>query len=130
MRTMCVVLLAIGGLAAYWWIRTCESVQVVQDQLAAIDEGRYPQSYDYLSSKAKAALPFDEFVTLIQHNTVVRELWGVSFPLRSREGETVMISGLFIGYGALTSQANYVLVLEDGQWKIDKFHWATPRKEK
>ena len=85
MRMLCIVLLAISGLAGYWWIRTYESVEVVQSQLAAIGKA-ISQAYDYLSSMAKTTLPFEEFVALIQNNSVVMETRSVSFPLRTREG--------------------------------------------
>lgn len=129
MRTMCLVLLAICGLAGYWWLRTYEPVGVIQDQLVAIDEGRYPQAYEYLSSVAKATLPFEEFVASIQNHSVVMETRGTSFPLRTREGPTAIISGLLTGYGGLASQASYMLVQEEGQWKIQRFHWAPPRRD-
>ena len=57
MRTVCLVLLVLGGIAVYWWLRTYEPVGVIQDQLTAIDEGQYPQAYHYLSSTARAKLP-------------------------------------------------------------------------
>lgn len=129
MRMLCIVLLAISGLAGYWWIRTYESVEVVQSQLAAIGEGRYPQAYDYLSSMAKTTLPFEEFVALIQNNSVVMETRSASFPLRTREGPTAIISGMLTGYGALISQVSYIVVQEKDQWKIQSFHWAPPRED-
>ncbi len=129
MRTMYLVLLAVGGIAGYWWIRTYEPVRVIQEQLAAIDEGQYPQAYEYLSSASRARLTFEEFVTLVQHNSVVTEMRNASLPLRTRKGPTAMISGVLMGYGHLTSQASYVLVQEAGQWKIQSFHWAPPRRD-
>lgn len=130
MRAMCLVLVALGGLIGYWWLRTYEPVGVIQEQLAAIDEGQYPRAYEYLSSTTRATLTFEEFVAMVQNNSVVMEIRGTSWPTRAREGSVAMISGVLKGYGELTCQANYVLVLEEGEWRIQSFQWAPPRRDK
>ena len=78
---------------------------------------------------AKTTLPFEEFVALIQNNSVVMETRSASFPLRTREGPTAIISGMLTGYGALISQVSYIVVQEKDQWKIQSFHWAPPRED-
>ncbi|MBS0169520.1 MAG: DUF4864 domain-containing protein [Nitrospira sp.] len=128
MRAMCVVLVILGGSAGYWWLRTYEPVTVIQEQLAAIDEGQYPRAYGYLSSTTKTTLSFEQFVALIQNNSVVMEIRETSFPTRVREGESARISGMLMGYGEMTCQASYVLMQEDGQWKIRSFQWAPPHR--
>ena len=127
MRAMCLVLVALGGLVGYWWLRTYEPVGVIQEQLAAIDEGQYPRAYEYLSSATRATLAFEEFVAMVQKNSVVMEIRGTSLPTRAREGSVAMISGVLKGYGELICQANYVLVLEEGEWRIQSFQWSPPR---
>lgn len=130
MRAMCLVLVALGGLVGYWWLGTYEPVGVIQEQLAAIDEGQYPRAYEYLSSTTRATLTFEEFAAMVQNNSVVMEIRGTSLPTRAREGSVAMIRGVLKGYGELTCQANYVLVLEEGEWRIQSFQWAPPRRDK
>ena len=130
MRRMCILLLALGGVAGYWWFRTYEPVGVIQEQLAAIDEGQYSRAYEYLSSTTRATLTFEEFVAMVQNNSVVMEIRGTSLSTRAREGSMAMISGVLKGYGELTCQASYVLVVEEGDWKIQSFHWAPPRRDR
>ncbi|MEP7152959.1 MAG: DUF4864 domain-containing protein [Nitrospira sp.] len=128
MRRIMVILLMIAGLGSYWWERTYEPVRVIRAQLEAIDDGRYPQAYNYLSSMAKERLPFQEFVALIQANSVVMETRDTSFASRAIDGTTAAISGVLTGYSPFASDANYTLVQEDGQWRIQSFQWGNPRR--
>ncbi len=122
-----IVLLGVLGIG-HWWIRTLEPVGVIRAQLRAIDEGMYPQAYDYLSSTAKAAWSFDEFVALIQHNPVVMETRVSTFWSRSVNGSTAMIGGVLEGYGLNVSEALYVLVKEGDQWRIERVAWGPPHQ--
>jgi hypothetical protein len=42
-------------------------------------------------------------------------------------GPNAAISGLFQGCGRFASDATYILVKEDDQWKIQSFQWNPPR---
>lgn len=127
MRRIGVALLVLAGIAGYWWSRTYDPIGVIQDQLNAIDEGNYPRAYDYLCSMAKAKLTREDFVALIQTNSVVMEARSTSFPSRKREGPTAMISGVLIGYGQSVSEVQYVLIQENGEWRVQSFQWNSPR---
>jgi len=118
-----VVLLACG----YSWGQTFYAVRTVRDQLKAIDEGLYPQAYNYLSSSAKAKLSFREFVALIEKNSVVREGFLSTFPRQKTVGSTVTISGVLRGYSQYSTEAEYLLVKEGDDWKIDGVEWGPPR---
>ncbi len=125
-RTLWCVVLALGLAAGYWWCRTAEPVGVIEDQLTAIEEGQYPRAYTYLSTSAQAAVTREEFVTAIQTNSVVMETRRISFRSRTRTGSTATITGILTGYGHCTSEATYQLVKENGQWRIQHFHWSPP----
>lgn len=113
-------LLAVG----YWWGQTLKPVRIIRDQLEAIDEGAYPQAYEYLSATAKAKLSFNEFVDLILKNTAVMECRDSTFISRKVSGTSAAISGVLEGYGIYRSSAMYVLVKEHDQWKIERFEWS------
>lgn len=132
MKRMVGVILVLGVLDfAYWWGQTVKPVGIIRAQLQAIDEGAYPQAYDYLSSTAKATLSFNEFVELIQNNSVVAETRDSTFLSRSMNGTngtTATISGILEGYGSDVSDTHYRLVKEDDQWRIESFEWGPPRR--
>jgi len=117
----CVVLL-LGG---YWWTHIPVPLATISDQLTAIEEGLYPQAYNYLSSSAQGTLSFREFVTQIEGNSVVRENCSSTFPSRKTVGSTATVSGILKGCSAFTSEVDYRLVKEGDEWKIDWFHWGS-----
>lgn len=124
MQRMIGVIVVLGVLGfGYWWGQTLKPVRIIRDQLEAIDEGAYPQAYEYLSSTAKAKLSFNEFVNLISKNTAVMECRDSTFISRKVSGTTAAISGVLEGYGIYRSDAMYVLVKENDQWKIERFEW-------
>lgn len=112
-------LLAVG----YRWGQTLKPLRIIRDQLEAIDEGAYPQAYEYLSSTAKAKLSFNEFVDLISKNSAVMECRDSTFTSRKISGTTAAIRGVLEGYGIYRSDVVYVLVKENDQWKIERFEW-------
>lgn len=123
------IIVMLGALGVgHWWVRTVQPVGVIRAQLRAIDEGMYPQAYDYLSSTAKATWSFDEFVALIQYNPVVMETRVSTFSSRSVNGNTATIGGVLEGYGLDVSEATYVLVKEGNQWRIENFAWGPPHQ--
>ncbi|MCS6325543.1 MAG: DUF4864 domain-containing protein [Nitrospira sp.] len=119
----CAVLL-MGG---YWWAHTSVPLATILDQLTAIDEGLYPQAYNYLSSSAQATLSFSEFVTQIEGNSVVRENCHSTFPSRTTAGATATVSGILQGCPHLTSEVEYRLVKDGDEWKIEWFQWGRTR---
>jgi hypothetical protein len=123
------VLVVLGALGfGYWWGQSLKPVDMIRAQLHAIDEGEYPQAYDYLSSTAKAKLSFNEFVALIQNNSVVAETRNSIFLSRSMNGATATIGGILEGYGLDVSDALYIVVKEGDQWRIESFEWGPPRR--
>lgn len=109
---------------AWWWPQTKSPVGIVRDQLYAIEEGLYPQAYNYLSSSARGKLSFTDFVALIGNNSVVRETLDSTFRSREMADQRTTVRGVVKGYGGFHSAPEYVLVKEDGQWKIDHFEWG------
>ena len=111
----------------YWWGQTLKPVGMIRAQLRAIEEGEYWRAYNYLSATAKENLCFDEFVALIQENSVVMEPRDSTFLSRNVDGTIAIMSGVLEGYSEHVSDVRYVLVKEDDQWKITSFEWGTPR---
>lgn len=111
----------------YWWVHTLKPVGMIHAQLQAIEEGEYWRAYNYLTAMAKETLAFDEFVALIQNNSVVMEPRESTFLSRTVDGDTAIMSGVLRGYSDHVSAVRYVLVMEEGQWKIASFEWGTPQ---
>jgi len=113
----------------YWWVRTSEPVNVVLDQLRAVEEGQHWRAYEYLSASARKKLSLSEFRMLIEDNSILEDPYSIKFPSRSIEGNTATISGVIEGYGEYSSDAKYVLIREEGQWRIESFEWGPLRRE-
>lgn len=109
----------------YWWGQTLKPVGMIRAQLQAIEEGEYWRAYNYLSATTKENLSFDEFVALIQENSVVMEPRDSTFLSRNVDGTIAIMSGVLEGYSEHVSDVRYVLVKEDDQWKITSFEWGT-----
>jgi hypothetical protein len=104
-------------------------VNVVLDQLRAIEEGQHWRAYQYLSLSARKKLSLSEFKKLLEGNSILEDPYSIRFPSRSIEGDTATISGVIEGYGEYSSDAKYVLIREDGQWRIESLEWGPVRPE-
>lgn len=109
---------------------TLQPVDMVRAQLRSIEDGEYGQAYGYLSARAKEQVSYDEFVALIQGNTVVMEPRDSTFQSRHVNGSTATIRGVLEGYGGYVSDVGYVLVKDVDQWRIASFEWSAPRSLK
>lgn len=127
-----VAFLCLTGIMAlgYWWGETLQPVDMVRAQLRSIEDGEYGQAYGYLSARAKEQVSYDEFVALIQGNTVVMEPRDSTFQSRHVNGSTATIRGVLEGYGGYVSDVGYVLVKDVDQWRIASFEWSAPRSLK
>ena len=114
----------------YWWGQTVKPVGIIRAHLQAIEDGEYGKAYSYLSLRAQEQVSYDEFVTLIQENSVVMEPRGSTFLSRKVNGNTASINGFVEGYSEYVSDVRYVLVKEAHQWKIVRFEWGVPRAMK
>jgi hypothetical protein len=110
----------------YWWSRTVAPVSVIRTHLMAVEEGEYWRAYDMLASSAKEAMPFAEFVSLLQQNSVVMEPRDNTFLFRRVQGDTAAVRGTVVGYAGKATDVKYNLVREQGQWKIASFSMTPP----
>jgi hypothetical protein len=123
------VLVVLGALGfGYWWGQSLKPVDMIRAQLHAIDEGEYPQAYDYLSSTAKAKLSFNEFVALIQNKQRPSRKHAIVSSVTEHERRHRHHCGILEGYGLDVSDALYIVVKEGDQWRIESFEWGPPRR--
>ncbi len=111
----------------YWWGQTVKPVGMIRAQLQAIEDGEYRKAYGYLSARAKEQVSYEEFVRLIQENSVVMEPRDSTFLSRKVDGTIAVITGSLEGYGGYVSEVEYVLVKEANEWRIATFEWDIPQ---
>ena len=116
-------LIAMGTLAVVFgvsWVRSQGAVNVVKAQVQAIHDGKIEQAYALFSNgyQAEMTLPmFRRWLRRQERLTNVRslEFWG-----RSVWGTTAILWGHFEDDLGHSFAVRYVLVQENGDWRIDR----------
>ncbi|HXX74410.1 MAG TPA: DUF4864 domain-containing protein [Nitrospiraceae bacterium] len=127
MRRAFLLLMLLGGLGWWYWGRSVEPVRVIHAQLDAIDKGDYAVAYEYLSTAAKEQMTAQDFMTLVQGNSVIVKHYDRTFLSRKVENNVATINGTVEGIEEQVSDVHYVLVKEGERWKIQTFTWSPPR---
>lgn len=120
MKGLLIVVLIVGS---WWWFwgRMDGAVKVIEAQLQAIDKRDFATAYDYLSSKAKSGMSFEEFKERIQRHSPVMDRSKSQFWSRSFNNDAATISGTIESLDTKQTKARYVLVQEDERWVIQSF---------
>ena len=120
MKGLIIVVLIVGS---WWWFwgRMDGAVKVIEAQLQAVDKRDFAAAYDYLSTKAKADISFEEFKERILKHGPVMDRSKSQFWSRSFSNDVATISGTIESLDTKQTKARYVLVKEDERWVIQSF---------
>jgi hypothetical protein len=125
------VIAVVLGTAGWWyWGRTLEPVRVIRAQLEAIEKGDMSQAYGYLTPEAQRSIPITAFEARARGHSGVAKAYDSTFLTRHIEQNVATISGTVDGYDGQVSNVSYVLIKEEGGWKIQSFNWSPPRGKK
>ncbi len=120
MKGLIIVVLILGS---WWWFwgRMDGAAKVIESQLQAIDKRDFATAYDYLSTKAKASMPPEEFQARVLMHGPVMDRSKSQFWSRSMDNDVATISGTIESLNTKQTKARYVLIKEDNHWVIESF---------
>ena len=118
---MLVALACLASMLTISWLQSNGAVQVVREQAEAIREGRVEKAYELLSSEYREGMSlamFRRWLRRQDHLSDMQELriWG-----RLVSRGTATLWGSFDDDLGHSYPVRYILIREDGDWRIDSF---------
>ncbi len=113
-----------AGLAALSWIRSQAAVEVVRAQMDDIQGGKVEEAYALFSTTYQAGVSLPMFRRWVRHQGRFSKAKNIQLWGRSVWGETAMLWGSFQDDLGHNYPVKYLLVRENGSWRIDGFHLA------
>lgn len=111
-------------LVAISWIRSQAAVDVVQAQMNDLRGGKVEEAYALFSTTYQAGVSLPMFRRWVRRQERLAKAHRIQFWGRSVWGETAMLWGSFQDDLGHNYPVRYVLVRENGSWRIDGFHLA------
>ncbi|MBI4464807.1 MAG: hypothetical protein HY647_08905 [Acidobacteria bacterium] len=115
---------SIASLLAVSWFRSQGAVKVVEVQVEAMRVGKVEEAYTLFSSGYQAEVPLPMFRRWLQRQRQMGKMQRPQFWGRSVWGQTAVLWGSFQDDLGHSYPAHYLLIRENGSWRIDSFHFA------
>jgi len=128
------VLLALGfagvlGGGIFYFTRA--PMQVVENHLGELREGKIDAAYARLSNGYRAELTRDAFADMVEKHVSLRDNKSASFVNRSRVNDEVTLGGTLTARSGMIETVTFELVQEQGEWKIAAIRFGDrPKGEK
>jgi hypothetical protein len=119
------ILVAIGSmvcLGAISWVRSQAAVKVVEAQVRAIRGGKVEEAYSLFSSSYQSAHTLPMFRRDLRRREPLDRVQKLEFWGRSVWGQTAVLWGNFQDDLGHNYPVRYLLVKENGAWRVDNFH--------
>src|SRR3972149_10873003 len=94
-------------------------VRVVNAQLEALREKEFDKAYGFCSGGFKQNTRFVEFQKFVENYPILKDAKDYSCPKREISGNTAELQGTVNGNDGLAMAAEYRLVKERGEWKVE-----------
>ncbi len=117
-----VALACVGCLFAVSWVRSQAAVNVVRAHVEAIRAGKVERAYALFSQGYQAGVSLPMFRRWLRRQGRLANVQNVEFWGRSVWGETALLWGRFQDDLGHNYSVRYLLVRENGAWRIDGFH--------
>jgi hypothetical protein len=117
----CLILSLIVVTGIYFFVRNLgkEEINTVNDQLAALRNNDIDRAYSYCSLEFQKVTSRDDFLTLIETYPILKNAKEFSSLDRQKQaGGTTVLKGTITGRDGSKLPAEYQLVREKDQWKI------------
>ena len=125
-QVLCVAILVAFGsavcLGAISWVRSQAAVKVVEAQVRAIRGGKVEEAYSLFSSSYQSAHTLPMFRRDLRRREPLDRVQKLEFWGRSVWGETAVLWGSFQDDLGHSYPVRYLLVKENGSWRVDNFH--------
>lgn len=119
-----VALIAVGVLGGLSWIRSQPAVRVVQAQLQAIHNGELVKAYGFFSNEYREETSLPVFRRWVRSQQRLTRIDGVQFWSRSVWGGVALLRGSFQDGFGRRYPVRYLLIRQDGEWRIHQFQLA------
>ena len=117
-------MVALGSIALLLvvsWVRSQGAVTVVRAQVEAIREGEVEKAYALFSAEYRAATTLPMFRRWLRRQARLAKVQYMDFWGRSVWGTTALLWGSFRDDLGHRYPVRYLLIREDGAWRIDNF---------
>ena len=119
------VLIAIASIAlliGLSWVRSQGAISVVQAQVEAIRQGKVEEAYALFSREYQEGMSLPMFRRWLRRQRRLSNVQHLDFWGRSVWGQTALLWGSFEDELGHSYPVRYLLVRENGGWRIDRFH--------
>ena len=119
------LLVAVGCVAFLMgisWVRSQEAVGVVRTQMDAIRNGKVEQAYALFSQDYQAGVSLPMFRRWLRREARLTKVEQIQFWGRSVWRSTAVLWGSFQDELGHSYPVRYLLIRENGYWRIDSFH--------
>jgi hypothetical protein len=119
------VAVAVGSLLAMLamsWVRSQAAIAVVQTHVEDIRGGKVEEAYALFSTGYRSGVTLPMFRRFLRREDRLVNVQEVDFWGRSVWGETALLWGSFRDNLGHRFPVRYLLVRENGSWKIENFH--------
>ena len=117
-------ILSIGSLFAFVMYLTQGLVAISNHQLQAIKTGDYQKAYGYTSTHFKQKISLDEFKAFVNQYPELKKYQDTTFMSRYiKNNKYGRIDGYITLNNGKTISAEFNLIKQDGQWKINYFRF-------
>ena len=129
------ILVALGGILGQHFFEHVAEVQgdvavnVVRAQLEAIRDGKVEQAYALFSSEYRAGMTLPMFRRWLRREGRLAKVQNLEFWGRSVWGTTAVLRGSFRDDLGHRYPVRYLLVRENGAWRIENFHLSAEAPE-
>lgn len=117
-----VVASSISCLLAVSWVRSRGAVEVVEAQVEAIRIGKVEEAYTFFSTEYQAGVSLPMFRRWLRRQRPLGKVQRLQFWGRSVWGDTAVLWGSFQDDLGHSYPVRYLLIRENGSWRIDGFH--------
>lgn len=93
-------------------------VDIVNNQISAIQEGDMKKAYSYTSKDFQKLIPFNHFKEYLNQLPYINSSKTTDFNERSIDMESGFLSGTLTSKDGVKTPIKYFFIKEEGQWKI------------
>ncbi len=104
------------------WVRSQAAVRVVETQMADIRGGKVEEAYALFSTAYQSGVTLPMFRRYLRRQERLDKVQKLEFWGRSVWGQTAVLWGTFQDDLGHSYPVRYLLIRENGAWRIDNFH--------
>lgn len=119
-------LLLLGGFLALGLKLNADMVAPIEAQLQSLKQGNLDAAYEKTSKEFRQATSRNEFERFVKSNVALSNFQSITFLERHYKNKTGSVKGTITATDNSTSDVDYVVIDEDGIWKVQNIRIRGP----